>query len=183
MPSDTPLPGVSRVGPAGLDAPQGGVSGEGTRDSDTPRVGVADTPQVGVTKVFRSSTDDQQQHVPPSAKRSSGESPRWQLNSESTHRNQPTDGKPMRYFGNSATWWTHGEQQRDGQEDAVARVARTLGSLGAGSVSSAELYKIVSRTPTAASTAANESGGRSRVPGVLPCGRGYMVTIRTTAPQ
>ena len=71
--SDTPLPGVPRVRPVLSDTPQGEVTGAGTRDSDTPRVGVADTPQGGVTKVFRSSTDDQQQqHVPPSAKQLRG---------------------------------------------------------------------------------------------------------------
>lgn len=57
--SDTPPPGVSGTRTTGLETPQVGVS----RNPDTPHVGVADTPQVGVTKGFRSVLDVQQQHV------------------------------------------------------------------------------------------------------------------------
>ena len=69
---DTPLPGVSEADSAELDTPQVGTSGERTSLPDTPQVGVPVTPQVGVTKVFRSSIDDQQQHVAPSAKQLRG---------------------------------------------------------------------------------------------------------------
>ena len=57
--ADTPHAGVSATHTTGLGTPQVGVS----RNPDTPHVGVADTPQVGVTKVFRSVLDVQQQHV------------------------------------------------------------------------------------------------------------------------
>ena len=87
---DTPLPGVSGEDSTVVDTPQVGVSDGGDHVAGTPRTrvseaeatvsvtptcGVANTPQVGVTKVFRSSStsDQQQQHVaPPSAKQLRG---------------------------------------------------------------------------------------------------------------
>ena len=68
-PADTPQVGVAESSDPPRDAPQAGVSD----NPSTPQVGVAGTPQVGVTKVFRSVLDVQQQQHSPSGTRAATE--------------------------------------------------------------------------------------------------------------